>query len=98
MDRYFGDITMTRTPVMRAAIAAVVFGVPGLAWADKVEKHVRRVTHRAVAPADWSAAPGGGPRFVRVGPNGYWVTTTWGCYIDEGQGRIRDCEMGGSAP
>jgi hypothetical protein len=87
---------MTRTPVTCAAIAAVAFGVPALAWA--AQKHVRRVTRGAAAPAGWSAAPAGGPRFLRVGPNGYWVTTTWGCYIDEGQGRIRDCEMGGSAP
>jgi hypothetical protein len=89
---------MTKTPVMCAAITAVAFGIPALAWAHKAEKHARRVTHRAAAPADWSEAHAGGPRFVRVGPNGYWVTTTWGCYTDEGQGRIRPCEMGGAAP
>jgi len=69
---------MTKTPVMHAVIAVVGFGVPVLAWADKAEKHLRRVTHGAAAPADWSAGPVGGPRFIRVGPNGYWVTTTWG--------------------
>jgi hypothetical protein len=89
---------MTKMPATCVAIAAVAFGVPSLAWAGKAEKHVHHATHGAAAPADWSATPAGGPRFLRVGPNGYWVTTTWGCYIDEGQGRIRDCEMGGSAP
>jgi hypothetical protein len=89
---------MTKTPVILAVIATLAFGAPALARTHKPEKHVRHVAHAAKAPADWSRAPGGAPRFVRVGPNGYWVTTTWGCYIDEGQGRIRDCEMGGSAP
>jgi hypothetical protein len=89
---------MTKTPVILAAIATVAFGSPTLAGTHKPEKHVRHVAHAAEGPADWSGTPGVAPRFVRVGPNGYWMTTTWGCYIDEGQGRIRDCEMGGSAP
>jgi hypothetical protein len=28
-------------------------------------------------------------------PNGYWRTTSWGCWTDEGQGRIQDCNYGG---
>jgi hypothetical protein len=31
-------------------------------------------------------------QFITVGPNGYWVTTTWGCWVDDGQGRIHDCD------
>jgi hypothetical protein len=49
---------MPKTPVMHVMMAVAAFGVPALAWADKAEKHVRRVTHGAAAPADWSAAPG----------------------------------------
>jgi hypothetical protein len=41
-----------------------------------------------VAAADLSGAP----HFVRVGPNGYWVTSSWGCSIDEAQDRIVDCD------
>jgi hypothetical protein len=41
-----------------------------------------------VAAADLSVAP----HFVRVGPNGYWVTSSWGCSIDEAQDRIVDCD------
>jgi hypothetical protein len=41
-----------------------------------------------VAGADSSE----GPHFVRVGPNGYWVTGSWGCWIEEAQDRIVDCD------
>jgi len=40
------------------------------------------------AGAEWSEAP----HLVRVGPNGYWVTSSWGCSIEEAQGRIVDCD------
>ena len=40
------------------------------------------------AGAEWSEAP----HFVRVGPNGYWVTSSWGCWIEEAQDRIVDCD------
>jgi len=40
------------------------------------------------AGAQWSEAP----HFVRVGPNGYWVTSSWGCWIEEAQDRIVDCD------
>jgi len=40
--------------------------------------------------AAWSEAP----RIVRVGPNGSWLTSSWGCWIDEAQDRIVDCDSG----
>jgi len=38
----------------------------------------------------WSEAP----HIVRVGPNGSWATSSWGCWIDEAQDRIVDCDSG----
>jgi len=58
---------------------------------------------RAFAPVTTILA---GPRRRHLAPsirpgwtNGYWITTTWGCYTDDGQGRIQDCEggMGGGS-
>jgi hypothetical protein len=49
-------------------------------------------------PGYAAASPGAGadlsvaPHFIRVGPNGYWVTGSWGCWIDEAQDRIVDCD------
>ena len=40
--------------------------------------------------AAWSEAP----HIVRVGPNGSWLTSSWGCWIDEAQDRIVDCDSG----
>jgi hypothetical protein len=34
------------------------------------------------------------PHFVHVGPNGYWVTGSWGCWVEEAQDRIADCDSG----
>ena len=40
--------------------------------------------------AAWSEPP----HIVRVGPNGSWLTSSWGCWIDEAQDRIVDCDSG----
>jgi len=91
---------MMKASVVVAAIAAVALGTPALAKTDKTGKHHPHVARAAGPPADWSAAPvdtSGAPHFIRVGPNGYWVTTSWGCWVDEGQGRIQDCNSGGGA-
>ena len=63
-------------------LAAVTLAAPAFA---KAHKHPRHAAEAAFGAVD-------APQFVRVGHNGYWVTTTWGCYTDEGQGRIQDCE------
>jgi hypothetical protein len=34
------------------------------------------------------------PHFVHVGPNGYWVAGSWGCWVEEAQDRIADCDSG----
>lgn len=33
------------------------------------------------------------PRMIEIRP-GYWMSS-WGCVVDEGQGRLRDCNAGG---
>jgi hypothetical protein len=63
-------------------LAAVTLAVPAFAQAHKHRHHAAEAASRGVDA----------PQFVRVGHNGYWVTTTWGCYTDEGQGRLQDCE------
>jgi hypothetical protein len=32
--------------------------------------------------------------FIRVGQNGYWVTSVYGCVMEDAQGRIQDCSFG----
>jgi len=66
-------------------LAAVTIGTPALAHSHNHSRHTVPIPVAAARSFDE-------PRFVRVGPNGYWVTTTWGCYTDEGQGRIQDCD------
>jgi hypothetical protein len=82
---------MFNTTMIAAAIAAIAFGAPALAktWAHNPYPH--HVAHAVEASRSWFQAP----HFVGVGPNGYWVTTNWGCWTDEGQGRIHDCNYGG---
>jgi hypothetical protein len=63
-------------------LAAVTFAAPVFADAHKHPHHVAEAAFRAVDA----------PQFVRVGHHGYWVTPPWGCFTDEGQGRIQDCE------
>jgi hypothetical protein len=62
---------------------------------DQYPRHTlaRGLGYAGVPPtarADGSEAP----HLVRVGPNGYWVTSSWGCWIDEAQDRIVDCDSG----
>jgi len=53
--------------------------------------HVSRGPGYAAFPATGAEAAES-PHFVRVGPNGYWVTSSWGCWIEEAQNRIVDCD------
>jgi hypothetical protein len=50
--------------------------------AAKKRKHAARQ-----APA---AAKTDGPRMIEIRP-GYWIST-WGCYTDDGYGRIGPCD------
>jgi hypothetical protein len=86
---------MKNAAVAAVAVAAVALGAPALAKTQKTQKH-RHGFAQAPAPAPEPVVrPNGGPQFIRVGPNGYWVTTTWGCWVDNGQGRIEDCNSAG---
>jgi hypothetical protein len=80
---------MKSAAVAAVGVAAVVLGAPALA---KNQKH----RHGFAQAPQAVVRPDPGPQFIRVGPNGYWVTTTWGCWVDNGQGRIADCSSGGA--
>lgn len=73
---------MRNLSLLAVALAAVASAAPALAHSHKHPRHAAEAAFGAVEA----------PHFVRVGPNGYWITTTWGCYTDDGQGRIQDCE------
>jgi hypothetical protein len=73
-------------------VAATIVGVAGVALpAPGLAKSHKRAGYATPFPAD-EVRSTAGPQFIRVGPNGYWVTTTWGCWVDDGQGRIHDCD------
>ena len=82
---------MINTTIVTAAIGAIALSTPGFAKAGAHDMHRHHVTHAVEAYTGWSQAP----HFIGVGPNGYWRTTSWGCWTDEGQGRIQDCNYGG---
>ena len=73
------------TIVVVAGVAGVAISAPALA---KSHKHVGYAAPLPVVVVRPSAVP----QFTTVGPNGYWVTTTWSCWVDDGQGRIHDCD------
>ena len=73
------------TVVAVAGVAGVAISAPALA---KSHKHVGYAAPRPVVVVRPSTVP----QFITVGPNGYWVTTTWSCWVDDGQGRIHDCD------
>jgi hypothetical protein len=73
-------VVATMVGVLGAAVPA-----PGLAKSHKHAGYAAPLSVGVVRPTT-------GPQFIRVGPNGYWVTTTWGCWVDDGQGRIHDCD------
>ena len=68
-----------------AGVACVAVSSPGLAKSRKDAGYAARLPAGVVRATT-------APQFIRVGPNGYWVTTTWGCWVDDGQGRIHDCD------
>jgi hypothetical protein len=72
---------MRNLSLVVVGLAAVTFVAPAFAHSHN---HARHAPFATV----------GAPQFVRVDPQGYWITTTWSCYTDDGQGRIQDCEGG----
>jgi hypothetical protein len=90
-----GDIMTNSLVTIAAAVAGLVVvavSAPGFAKSNKHagEKHAGYAAPLPVIVVRPTTAP----EFITVGPNGYWVTTTWGCWVDDGQGRIHDCESG----
>ena len=83
---------MFNTTMIAAVIATIAFGAPALAKIRAHNTYPNHVGHAAEAPMGSFQVP----HFIGVGPNGYWVTTNWGCWTDEGQGRIQDCNYGGA--
>ena len=75
-----------------AGLVVVAVSAPGFAKSNKHagEKHTGYAAPFPVIVVRPTTAQ----EFVTVGPNGYWVATTWGCWVDDGQGRIHDCESG----
>jgi hypothetical protein len=82
---------MKSVALAAVAVVALALGAPALAKSQKSQKH----RHGFAQAPQAVVRPDAGPQFIRVGPNGYWVTTTWGCWVDNGQGRIADCSSGG---
>jgi hypothetical protein len=67
------------TVVAVAGVAGMAMSAPALA---KSHKHVGYAAPFPVIVVPPSTVP----QFITVGPNGYWVTTTWSCWVDDGQG------------
>ena len=73
------------TVVAIAGLAGVTISAPALA------KNHKHVGYGAPLPVV-VVRPSTVPQFITVGPNGYWVTTNWSCWVDDGQERIHDCD------
>jgi hypothetical protein len=69
-----------------AGLVVVAVSAPGFAKSNKHagEKHAGYAAPLPVIVVRPTTAP----EFAAVGPNGCWVTTTWGCWVDDGQGRF----------
>jgi hypothetical protein len=80
--------TFPRTIVASAMMLAA------LTAADAATKHRRHVRDVDVIPNSLPAmrAPSG-PHMVQIRP-GLWISS-WGCVVDEGQGRLRSCDADG---
>jgi hypothetical protein len=76
--------SLTAVTVAVGGIVSMAVSSPCLA---KSQEQVRYTAPRSVIVVYPSTAP----QFIAIGPNGYWVTTTWGCWVDDGQWRIHDC-------
>jgi hypothetical protein len=78
-----------------ALILATALIVPALAVpADAAKKRHKRIAKHAhvAAPHGYRQEPA---RMIEIRP-GYWISS-WGCFTDEGYGRIAGCEGRDSA-
>jgi len=74
------------TALLALAVAVSVLGDT----ADAAKRH-KRLARQAPAAAAQPAFRQEPARMYEVRP-GYWIST-WGCYTDEGYGRIGSCDM-----
>ena len=77
-------LSLTAVAVAFAGMASIAVSASCFA---KSHEHVGYVAPRPVVEVHPSTAA----QFIAIGPNGYWVTTTWSCWVDDGQWRIHDC-------
>jgi hypothetical protein len=77
----------------RTAVAVAVTGIASMAVSApaKSHEHVHYAAPRPIIVVNPSTAP----QFIAIGPNGYWIATTWSCWVNDGQWRIHDCNAGG---
>ena len=78
-------IARSLTALLTLAVALPLLG--GAAEAAKRHKRAMREAPVAAAPPAFRQEP---PRMYEVRP-GYWIST-WGCFTDEGYGRISSCD------
>jgi hypothetical protein len=67
-----------------SSLTIVVAAAPGLAKSPKLVRYTAPLPEVVVRPSIV---------LHTVGRNGYWVTATWSCWVDDGQERIHDCGM-----
>jgi hypothetical protein len=82
-------LVMSHILRMATVTAILAVATTGVAQAHGLAKIHKQAGYAAPLSV---VNPTTAPQFIRVGPNGYWVTTTWGCWVDDGQGRIHDCD------
>ena len=83
-------MTHSSLPVVAVAVAGMASMAVSAPCLAKSQEHDRYTAPRPVIVVYPSTAP----QFIAIGPNGYWVTTTWSCWVDDGQWRIHDCNAG----
>ena len=72
-------------------LLAAALALPALVTsADAAKKHPRKIARHApiATPHGYRGEPA---RMIEIRP-GHWIST-WGCYTDEGYGRIGTCDM-----
>ena len=74
------------TALLALTVAALIFGDS----ADAASKRHKRVARQAPVAGPQATFRQEPARMYEVRP-GYWIST-WGCYTDEGYGRIGTCD------
>ena len=80
-------IARSLTALLALAVALPLLGDA----AEAASKRHKRVMKQAPVAAAQPAFRQEPPRMYEVRP-GYWIST-WGCFTDEGYGRIGSCDM-----